>query len=173
MEFLEEGDALKVEVTLSNDTWVLKTDSGSGDIYMEVALKRLLVLGLSSDLSECTGWNAAVHADPDAVRVQALNERKLTMTLPRLATVASDEDIDRSQGGEANAFVLKPDTPAADRLEVGALNAGGSASGLLKYYSEAWYMLQVPADHGMVLSVGLPLPLPLPLTRCPPTMAWS
>ena len=136
VEFLEEGDALKVEVTLNNDTWVLKTDSGSGDIYMDVALKRLLVLGLSSDLAECTGWNAAVRADPDAVRVQAFNERKLTMTLPRLAgydirvpetvtlvvpgaTVASDEDIDASPGGEANAFVLRPDTPAADRLEVG------------------------------------------------------
>ena len=172
VEFLEEGDALKVEVTLNNDTWVLKTDSGSGDIYMDVALKRLLVLGLSSDLAECTGWNAAVRADPDAVRVQAFNERKLTMTLPRLAgydirvpetvtlvvpgaTVASDEDIDASPGGEANAFVLRPDTPAADRLEVGALRAGGSASGSLKYYSEEWYMLDVPADHGMVLSVDV------------------
>ena len=172
VEFLDEGDALKIEVTLNNDTWVLQTDSGSGDIYMDVALKRLLVLGLRSDLAECTGWDAAVHADPDAVRVQAFNERKLTMTMPPLAgydirvpetvtlvvpgaTVTSDEDIDASPSGEANAFVLEPDEPAAESLEVRTLTAGGTVSGALQYYSEAWYRLDVPADHGMVLSVDV------------------
>ena len=172
VEFLDEGDALKIEVTLNNDTWVLQTDSGSGDIYMDVALKRLLVLGLRSDLAECTGWDAAVHADPDVVRVQAFNERKLTMTMPPLAgydirvpetvtlvvpgaTVTSDEDIDASPSGEANAFVFEPDEPAAESLEVRTLTAGGTVSGALQYYSEAWYRLDVPADHGMVLSVDV------------------
>ena len=71
------------------------------------------------------------------------------------ATVTSDEDIDASPSGEANAFVLEPDEPAAESLDVRTLTAGGTVSGALQYYSEAWYRLDVPADHGMVLSVDV------------------
>ena len=158
---LLEGSPLRVEVALSNDTWVLQTDVGSGARFMEDRLKLNLALALASDLAECAGWDAVAYEHRMALvaGVQVMSDTRLAITLPAMpaydirvpetvtlvvpgTTVASDEDIIFSASGEPNTFMLMPDGPAADSLEVPIVAAAaGAVNDSLPYFAERWYML--------------------------------
>lgn len=155
------GRPIEFFVEIRNDTW--KLSDANGALAMDLSTKHALIDGFLSEKDECTGWNALVADNKDAMiaGLTVLSQYRVSLRLPPLvgyqirvpetislivpgAALTSNEDIATEQDGyPPNRFVLAPNTASGESHEAINLAAGETRNGELRYFSEQWYTFDV------------------------------